>query len=77
MSEEFEAVVERAMALSDAERAKLVASLQSTLDHVDPAWEAAWSEECERRIAAIDRGEMGLIDAASVMARARERASRA
>jgi hypothetical protein len=33
----------------------------------DPAIEKAWIEECEQRMAAIDRGEMALADADEVM----------
>lgn len=36
-------------------------------------WEAAWTEECERRLAEYDRGEVEAEDFDVVMARLREK----
>lgn len=71
MNASIETLVEQAKSLSPDEREALIAALQATLDPVDPQWEAAWVKECEDRIAAVDRGEMPLIDANQVMAEAR------
>ena len=73
MSERIEAIVAQAKALSAEEREVLIAALQMTLDPPEPGWERAWLEECRDRIAAIERGEMKLIDGDEVMAQARAR----
>ena len=71
MNASIETLVEQAKALSPDEREALIAALQATLDPADPQWEAAWVKECEDRIAAVERGEMPLIDASHVMAEIR------
>ncbi len=73
MNERIEAIVAQARALSAEKREVLIAALQLTLDPPDPGWERAWLEECRDRIAAIERGEMKLIDGDEVMAQARAR----
>ena len=71
MNARIDTLVEQAKALSSDEREALIAALQATLDPPDPQWEAAWVKECEERIAAVERGEMPLIDADQVMAEIR------
>lgn len=73
VNERIEAIVEQAKALSAEEREVLIAALQTTLDPPDPEWERTWLEECRDRIAAIEQGEMKLVDGDEVMARARAR----
>lgn len=46
-------------------------SAAAMLDPPDPDWTAAWVTECASRIAALERGEMQLIDADEVMAEIR------
>ncbi len=67
MNARVETLVEQAKTLSMDEREALIAALQATLDPADPQWEASWLKECEERIAAVERGEMPLIDAKQVM----------
>jgi len=66
-----ETLVEQAKTLTAEERAELLDALFELVSPVDRAWEQAWIEECEGRMAAIDRGEMALIEADEVMARYR------
>jgi hypothetical protein len=74
------ALLEQAKALPVEEREALVAALQATLDSPDAAWEAAWEaawvRECEDRIAAVERGEMAVVDADAVMAELRRKFKR-
>ena len=44
--------------LPPAERARLVEGILHTLDEPDPSIEAAWAEEVERRIDAVDSGRV-------------------
>jgi len=53
-----EAILKEALALSPAERAALIDELYSTLDQPDPAIDQLWAEEAQKRIAAVDSGEM-------------------
>lgn len=71
MHTRIDALVQEAKTLSTDERETLIAALQATLDPPDPGWEAEWVTECEKRIAALDRGETQLLDADEVMAEIR------
>jgi putative addiction module component (TIGR02574 family) len=51
-------LLEAARRLPPAERARLVEGILHTLDEPDPAIEAAWTEEIERRIDDLDLGRM-------------------
>ena len=50
---------QRALELAEPERAELAHRLLLSLESTerDPDWEAAWAQELEARIAAVDRGE--------------------
>ena len=50
-------LLEDALALPDEERELLLIELQASLAP-DAAWEAAWSEECTRRLADCDAGRV-------------------
>jgi putative addiction module component (TIGR02574 family) len=51
-------VLEAALALSEDERAQVASKLVASLDgETDPAAEAAWAEEIERRLARIEAGQ--------------------
>ena len=76
MNATIETLIEQAKGLSPDEREALIAALQATQPPPEPEWEAAWAKECEDRIAAVERGEMPLIDAREVMAEARARLRR-
>ena len=66
-------IVELAMALPATERATLVDELLATLDQPDPVIDALWIKECEDRIAAIERGELDLVDFDEAIAELRKR----
>jgi putative addiction module component (TIGR02574 family) len=55
-----------AMKLSREERVRLAEALLTSLDAPDPAIDAAWAEEAERRIDALDAGTTKAIPAAEI-----------
>jgi putative addiction module component (TIGR02574 family) len=59
-----------------AERAALVDDLLSSLDLPDAQIDALWANEAERRLKAVDGGEMPVRDAADVLADLRARQGR-
>ena len=67
MNATVETLIEQAKALSADEREALIAALEATLPPPDAEWEAAWVAECERRTAAVERGEEKLIPAEVLM----------
>ena len=71
MTSRVDSLLEQVKALSEEEQAQLLAELHDLLSPPDPEWEKAWAEECERRVAALDRGETTAEDADVVMARLR------
>jgi putative addiction module component (TIGR02574 family) len=61
---------ERAMNLTDQDRAELVGLLLETLDiEGESGVEAAWLEEIERRVAELDSGEVKSVPWSEVRAR--------
>ena len=66
-----ETLVEQAKTLPPEDRVELLDALFGLVSPVDPAVEKVWVAECENRMAAIDRGEMLLVDAEEVMAKFR------
>lgn len=74
MSTQSEEILRSALALSDAERAKIAASLIRSLDAKgDEQADAAWAAEIERRIKSIDHGEVELIPWDDVLQEIRDR----
>ena len=67
MATNHDAVLKDALSLSPADRAALIDELLVSLDHSDPELERLWAREAERRIAAVERGEMETYDAEEVM----------
>jgi|CXWK01.1.fsa_nt_gi putative addiction module component (TIGR02574 family) len=62
MNPTIDALVAQAEQLSEEDRELLLIRLQLALaPPVDPSIEAAWIEEAERRLDAIERGEMKTI----------------
>ena len=51
-------ILEMAMALKASERFTIADRLLESLDHPDPAIDAVWNEEAERRLAAYDQGKL-------------------
>lgn len=75
MSKKAEDVYADALALSDEEQRKLreLLEIRSAGDFASPEIERAWREECDRRVEAMDRGDMELIPHDEVFKRIRGR----
>lgn len=74
MDTQAEQLLRTALSLDPHDRAEIAASLIASLDpHQDEDIGAAWDEEVARRIASIDKGEVGLIASDEVMRSLRER----
>ena len=58
-SDKVRAILERVRELSAAERARLVSMVLESLDEPDPAVEAAWQAEVERRADGMDDSSRG------------------
>lgn len=71
MNAHVKELFEQAKQLSTDERIELADLLYADTVKPDAEWEAAWIAEAERRLEAIERGEMSLIDAEVVHARLR------
>ncbi len=73
----LDALFEQALLLPDDERGELAAKLLRTLDpNVEDEltrneWEAAWSDEIDRRVREIRAGRVELIDGDEVLAELR------
>lgn len=69
MNERVKSILEQAQTLSPDEREQLAELLLATVVDVDPGIEAAWEAEIADRIAAHERGELGTLPAAEVLAK--------
>jgi putative addiction module component (TIGR02574 family) len=58
MSIEAQQILESGLTLPAIDRAAIVESLLSSLDHPDAQIDAVWAEGAEKRIAAYDAGQM-------------------
>jgi putative addiction module component (TIGR02574 family) len=68
MNTQFQELLQSALALPEGERAEIAASLIRSLDtETDEDVDAAWATEIQRRVEAIDRGEVRLIPWDDVM----------
>ena len=78
MVKKAEDVFKDALALNADEREQLVRLLmeKSAGGWATPEIEQSWMDECDRRVKAMDRGEMELIPADEVYRRIRERLAR-
>ena len=56
MTQQASELLQKALSLSEEERAELAGSLIESLDAVDEAAEAAWNQEIARRIDDLDSG---------------------
>jgi len=70
MSATLESLEAEALQLSAVERARLVERLIASLD-TDPAIDAAWAAEIERRQAEIENNAVSLLPGAAVLAKLR------
>lgn len=79
VSDDASRILEQALQLPESERAAVIAVLLDSLGDGTPSEEveAAWIAEAKQRAEAIDRGELGLVDAEAMMTRLRQRAERA
>ncbi len=74
MSSTLSELKKKASQLPEEERAELALSLIESLDGPeDSDVEQAWQQEIERRVRQFERGEVELIPAEEVFARARRR----
>ena len=74
MTAQLETLRTKALALSDAERAKLASDLVASLDGpVDSESAQAWDVEICRRINEIEADPTSLLETTDVLARARAR----
>ena len=71
----LERIQAEALALSTAERSRLVERLLASLDEDDEVV-AAWALEVERRIDALERGEVTALPVEEVIAATRARLAR-
>jgi putative addiction module component (TIGR02574 family) len=62
-------LAEEAKRLPAAERIRLVEGLLNSFDKCDPEIDAAWAEECERRLDAYLSGAVAARDADGVLAK--------
>jgi putative addiction module component (TIGR02574 family) len=70
MTQQTSELLQKALSLSEEERAELAGSLIESLDAtVDQAAEAAWNEEIARRIADLDSGKAKTIPWEAVRSR--------
>jgi len=68
-----EQILNHALALPASDRALLAHQLLESLDadYCDPAWEAAWRVEIERRLADLDSGKETTVDCKEALAEIR------
>jgi putative addiction module component (TIGR02574 family) len=66
MSTATKQILENALALPAIERAVIVESLLTSLDHPDASIDELWAEEAEKRLAAFEAGQMEAIPADEV-----------
>lgn len=67
MSQLVDKLAAEAKQLSAEERVALVETILAQLPETDPDWDAAWTAQAERRMAAVARGDDVLIPAEKVM----------
>ncbi|MCX7192149.1 MAG: addiction module protein [Proteobacteria bacterium] len=72
MSAIVDTLVEQARVLPEQDKLALLDALFGLVSPSDPSVEHLWIEVCEQRAAAIDRGEMSLLDADEVMMKYRQ-----
>ena len=66
-------LLEQARALPLESQLELYDALNDLISPRDPEWEAAWKDECERRIAEVRNGEVEAEDFDEVMERLRQK----
>lgn len=69
MNTQVKDLLEQAKSLSEDERILLADLLYAESSLSTEEWEAAWAEECERRLAEHERGEVEAMNSDEVFAR--------
>lgn len=75
MNHRVAALLEQARNLPKEEQSLLAEAMYELVNPPDPQWEAAWIEECRKRLAAYDRGEAKARDFDEVIAELRSKHS--
>ena len=74
MNPQSQQLLQTALALSEADRAEIAATLLYSLDpEMEADVDAAWAAEVQRRIESIDNGEVKLVPWADVLRTLRDR----
>lgn len=68
-----EELIEQARVLPPESQLELYDALNDLISPPDPEWVAAWSAECERRLAEIESGEVEAEDFDVAMERLRQK----
>jgi putative addiction module component (TIGR02574 family) len=77
MTQQASELLQKALSLSEEERAELAGSLLESLDAgVDEAAEAAWNQEIARRIEDLDSGEVKTVPWDTVRSRISSKVTR-
>lgn len=74
MPTQLESLAAQSLLLNSADRASLAQVLLASLDE-DEAIDAAWAREIDRRVQAIETGEMPVLPLTEALARARSAAA--
>ncbi|MBK6867336.1 MAG: addiction module protein [Burkholderiales bacterium] len=74
MPTQLESLAAQSLLLNSADRASLAQVLLASLDE-DETIGAAWAREIDRRVQAIESGEMAVLSLTDVLARARNAAA--
>ena len=69
MSDQEQAILDKALSFSPSSRAILVERLLDSLDKPDPSIDEQWAKEAEDRIKAYDAGELEGIPAEDVLSK--------
>ncbi len=73
MNAKAKLVIDDALRLTAEERVDLLDALWISLLNTDAEVDSAWAGEIDRRIAAVERGDVHLLDADAVLTELRER----
>jgi putative addiction module component (TIGR02574 family) len=66
MSSDTKQILENVLALPAIDRAVIVESILTSLDHPDASIDEIWAEEAEKRLTAFEAGQMKAIPADEV-----------
>ena len=72
MNTETQEIIDRALSLPPADKARVVDKLLSSLDQPDEAIDALWRKEVEDRIGAYNKGTLKSVSLEDVLAKYRK-----